>query len=145
MINALLPAIIAATDGTIKKHREENDTVYNYGCNDVKVVTFHNKGAFAGLGDKNPFIVMCLSLGLTLIISIVFIVTLTKKGAGALKLGLGLLLGGSFSNTYDRLKKGYVVDYLIFPKAPGIIKNLIFNISDFAIIIGALISALSDR
>ncbi len=146
MINALIPALIAGLDGKIKKHREENDIVYNYGCNEqIKIVTFHNKGAFLGLGDKNPFIVMVLSFGLTLILSIVFVLTLTKKGAGALKFGLGLLLGGAFSNTYDRLRKGYVVDYLIFPKAPGLIKNVIFNISDFAIIIGSLISALADR
>lgn len=143
MINALIPIAVAATDSKVKKHREENDTVYNYGCNDVRVVTFHNRGAFLGLGEKNPFLVMLLSVTLTMIISVVFLLTLTKKGTGALKLGLGLLLGGAFSNTYDRLKKGYVVDYLIFPKAPGIIKNVIFNLSDFAIIIGSLISALS--
>jgi len=145
MINALLPIAIAATDNKIKTHREENDTVYNYGCNDVKIVTFHNKGAFLGLGEKNPAIVMALSAALTLIISIVYVLTLGKKGAGALKLGLGLLLGGACSNTYDRIKKGYVVDYLIFPKAPGRVKNVIFNLSDFAIIIGAFISALSDK
>ena len=38
-------------------------------------------------------------------------VTLGQKGKAALKLGLAFLLGGAFSNTYDRLKRKYVVDY----------------------------------
>jgi len=145
MINAFVPVAVAGIDGKIKKYREENDTVYDYGCDAVKVVTYHNKGAFCNAFDRWPFWVMVLSACLTVIILAVFLVTLGKKGNNALKAGLGLLLGGAFSNTYDRMKKGYVVDYLIFPKAPGRVKNLIFNISDFAIILGALISVFAGE
>ncbi len=142
MLDILLPAIVAGTDAMVKKHREENDETYRYLNDNLKVVTFHNKGAFLGRGSSYPVAVTALSVMLTVILGAVFILTLTKSGLKMLKLGLGLLLGGAFSNSYDRLKKGYVVDYLVFDKAPGFLKNIVFNISDFAIIIGSLISVL---
>ncbi len=142
MLSILLPAAIAGTDSVIKKHREDNDTVYKCLGDRVSIITYRNKGAFLGKGSSTPVPVMIASVTLTLILSVIFLVTLTKSGLRALKFGLGLLLGGAFSNSYDRIKKGYVVDYLVFEKAPGFLGNVVFNISDFAIIIGALISAL---
>ena len=142
MFNVLLPAIIAGTDSLIKKQREENDTVYEYLDGKIRIVTFHNKGALLGRGKKKPVLVAFMSVVFTAFVAIVFILTLTKKGLKLLKFGLGLLLGGAFSNTYDRLKKGYVTDYMVFRHAPGFLKNVVFNLSDFAIMIGALISAL---
>ena len=44
-----------------------------------------------------------VSLVFTLILTIVFIVSLGHRGNNLLRLGLSLLLGGAFSNTYDRL------------------------------------------
>jgi len=138
-----LPFGIAATDYIIKKHRDENYGS-SYRINDhIAITTYHNKGAFLNLGEKKSGLVMAISIIITVILSLIFLFTLTLKGRWLLKMGLSLLLGGAFSNSYDRLKKGYVVDYLNFPKAPGFIRNMIFNISDFAIIIGALISACS--
>ena len=145
MINLILPAIIAGGDCSIKRHREENDEEYEYLKGKVKVVTYHNKGAFLNLGDKYPFVVLVLSMIFTFLIGILFVFSLGFKGRGILKAGLGLLLGGAFSNTYDRLKKGYVVDYLNFPHAPGKIRQIIFNISDFAIIIGSLMSIFVEK
>ncbi|MBQ0028666.1 MAG: signal peptidase II [Lachnospiraceae bacterium] len=145
MINLILPAIIAGGDCSIKRHREENDEEYEYLNGKVKVVTYHNKGAFLNLGDKYPFVVLVLSMIFTFLIGILFVFSLGFKGRGILKAGLGLLLGGAFSNTYDRLKKGYVVDYLNFPHAPGKIRQIIFNISDFAIIIGSLMSIFVEK
>lgn len=142
MTGLLLSVAIAAADSLIKRHREENDTTYEFLDDHVRIVTYRNKGAFLGKGSGHPVLVMWASVALTIVLGTVFIITLTHSGLKALKLGLGLLLGGAFSNSYDRLKKGYVVDYIVFSKAPGFIKNIVFNISDFAIIIGALISAL---
>lgn len=145
MINLILPALIAGGDYKIKKHREENQEEYEYFDGKVKVVTYHNNGAMLNLGERKPFVILVLSVVFTVALSIVFAISLTFKGRGALKAGLGLLLGGAFSNTYDRIRKGYVVDYLNFPKAPGIIKGIIFNISDFAIIIGSLMSLFNEK
>lgn len=59
-----------------------------------------------------------------------------------LKTGLSILLGGAYSNTYDRLVRGYVVDYFGFQVKNERLRNIVFNISDFCIMIGALISVL---
>ena len=61
-----------------------------------------------------------------------------------MKFGLSLLLGGAFSNTYDRLKRGYVVDYFRVNVPVKRIRKLIFNISDFCIMIGALLIVLEE-
>ena len=62
-----------------------------------------------------------------------------------LKFGLSLLLGGAFSNTYDRLRRGYVVDYFRLNVPAKRIWNLIFNISDFCIVIGAVLVVLGEQ
>ena len=51
------------------------------------------------------------------------------------------MLGGAYSNTYDRLVRKYVVDYVSF-RVPGRLKKVIFNIGDFCIMIGALLCVL---
>ena len=140
MISLFLPFMVAGSDYKIKGYREENREEQHYLKDQVRLTTYHNRGAFLNIGKKRPAIVCVCSVIFTIITGVIFIITLTCKGRGILKAGLGLLLGGAFSNTYDRIKKGYVVDYLNFPKAPGAIKNVIFNISDFAIIIGSAIS-----
>ena len=59
-----------------------------------------------------------------------------------LRVGLSLLLGGAFSNTYDRLKRKYVVDYVSFGVKWKKLRQVVFNISDFCIITGALLAIL---
>lgn len=63
-------------------------------------------------------------------------------GNRLLRVGLALLLGGAFSNTYDRLKRKYVVDYLSFGVRWKGLRRIVFNVSDFCILIGAMLSAL---
>lgn len=50
-----------------------------------------------------------------------------------------LILAGALSNTYDRVERGYVVDYLKVGR-----KRAIYNISDFFIIIGVIIRAIRN-
>lgn len=103
----------------------------------------HNKGAFLNAGQGNRRAVAALSVALSAAVAVLFLLTLGTKGNKALKTGLAMLLGGAFSNTYDRLKRGYVVDYFSFGVRWKWLSRIIFNISDFGIIIGALTAALS--
>lgn len=111
----------------------------------VFIRRYHNKGAFLNLGEKIRPVIAIISCVMVAIIGIIFILTLTRKGSGILKLGLALLLGGAFSNTYDRLKRKYVVDYFSFQTKSPRINKIIFNSADFCIMIGALIIALSSN
>lgn len=141
----LLTAGIFALETLIKQNREENTKNIEYLNGNMQITTYHNYGAFLNGGDKKPFIVKILSVLLTLGLTVLFILTFTRYGMKQLRGGLALLLGGAYSNTYDRIKRGYVVDYLNFPKMPGRIKHIVFNISDFCIMIGACLIVIKHN
>ncbi len=109
----------------------------------IRLRMHHNKGAFLNAGQKSRAAVATLSLLLTIGVTAAFALLLGKQGNKMLKTGFSLLLGGAFSNTYDRLKRKYVVDYFSFHVRWKWLSRVIFNLSDFGIILGALLVALS--
>ncbi|MCM1266738.1 MAG: signal peptidase II [Bacteroidales bacterium] len=104
---------------------------------------YHNTGVAFDLGAKKQGAVACLSLLLTLVLSVVFLATFTFRGNSTLKAGLAFLLGGAYSNTYDRLVRKYVVDYVSFPVKNKRLRSMVFNLADFCILIGALLMTLA--
>lgn len=113
-------------------------------CNGAMILRrYHNHGAFLNLGEKRKKLIAVLSVFFSVGITILFICSLGTRGNHQLRTGLALLLGGAFSNTYDRLKRKYVVDYVSFGVKWKRLQNIVFNISDFCIIIGALLTVLS--
>lgn len=102
----------------------------------------HNRGAMLNAGQKRRPLIAALSLILTIAVTGLFFLSLGHRGNNLLRVGLSLLLGGAFSNTYDRLRRRYVVDYLSFGVKWPRLRKIIFNLSDFCIIIGALLAAL---
>ena len=105
---------------------------------------YHNRGAFLDAGEKRQKAVALLSLLLTLFMTVVFLSTFSLRGNSTLRAWLALLLGGAYSNTYDRLTRNYVVDYVSFPVKNKRVRRVVFNISDFCIMIGALLMVLGD-
>lgn len=103
----------------------------------------HNEGAFLSFGEHRAKLVKLFSIGLTGICLVIFIFTLGRRGKILLKTGLTFLLGGAFSNTCDRLTRQYVVDYFGFNVKNERFRNIIFNLSDFFILIGSMISVIS--
>lgn len=104
----------------------------------------HNRGMAFNVGEKRQSAVAAVSLALTALLTLVFIISLGHWSNNLLRTGLALLLGGAFSNTYDRLKRKYVVDYFSFGVRWKGLRKIVFNISDFCIIIGALMSVLGS-
>lgn len=130
-----------------KKHVEENipegsgkEALHG----GIILTKYHNRGAALNALEKRPEVVKWISIVLTAVAAAVFLGSLGYAGRGLLKSGLSLLLGGAFSNTYDRLKRGYVVDYFRLNVPAKRIRNLIFNVSDFCIILGAALVAVGD-
>ena len=103
---------------------------------------YHNRGAALNFGERRRPLVAAVSVLLTLAALGALILSLGQKGNGMLRVGLSLLLGGAFSNTYDRLKRKYVVDYVSFGVKWKKLRQVVFNISDFCIITGALLAIL---
>lgn len=105
---------------------------------------YHNQGAFLNMGERRPWVVAALSVILTILLAGFFVCTFTMAGGGMLRWGLTLMLGGAFGNTYDRLRRKYVVDYVSFNVPFKRLRQIVFNISDFCIMIGAMLSVISE-
>lgn len=143
----LLAIAVFVTDLLIKNHIERTGTEGKTQsvCGGRMILhKYHNKGAFLNAGERKSGLVAILSLILTLGATVLFLATFTFRGRWMLRSGFALLLGGAYSNTYDRLIRKYVVDYVSFPVKNKKIRNIVFNISDFCIMIGALLIVLGS-
>lgn len=141
MIYIIIILVIFITDDKIKQYIEENKIMHKSEKilnGNIIIERYHNKGAMFSFMDDKVEIVKMVSTALLGILLILFAFIIPKKGGHLFKLGLSLVLGGALSNVYDRLKKGYVVDYFSF-KA---IKKIVFNISDICIFTGLAIIAI---
>ena len=126
----------------IEKNKREGDTEKILGgC--ILVRKHHNKGFALNKLSGRQSLVAALSLGLAVFCTLLFVAGFTNRGSVLLRTGLSFLLGGAYSNTYDRLKRKYVVDYFSFGVPAKGIRRIIFNISDICIMIGALICVIA--
>lgn len=147
MVYAIISALIFSLDFVIKNWVENKTAAgeeREIGNGLLLLKKYHNKGAFLNAGENKSGLVAILSVMLTLAMTVLFLVTFTFKGSRLLKTGLAFLLGGAYSNTYDRMRRHYVVDYVSFPVKNKFIRRIVFNISDFCIMIGALCMALGS-
>lgn len=147
MIYAVLAAAIFLIDLVIKNWVEREGTEgeeRKIGNGHLLLRKHHNKGMFLNAGEGKSTLVALLSIVLTLAMTVVFLVTFSFRGSRLLKIGLAMLLGGAYSNTYDRIHRHYVVDYVSFPVKNKAVRRIIFNISDFCIMIGALCMVLGS-
>lgn len=125
----------------VEKRMKEGETRY-FCRGKILLRRHHNRGVMLNFLQKLQPAVAALSLALTVMVTVLFGISLGTRGNNLLRVGLAFLLGGAFSNTYDRLKRKYVVDYLSFGVKWKRLRRIIFNISDFCIIIGALLAVI---
>ncbi len=141
MIYILIVTSIFITEFKIKKYIEENkemhkkEKIFN---GNIILERYHNKGAMLNFMEDKVELVKMITVTLLGILLLLFALLLPKKGNHVLKFALSLVLGGALSNVYDRLTRGYVVDYFSFK----FLKKIIFNISDICIFIGSGLIAL---
>jgi len=90
----------------------------------------HNRGAAFGILRNQLFLFITISL---CVILFIFIHLRNKKNSFLLRISLSLILSGSIGNLIDRLRFGYVIDFLDFRFWP------VFNLADSALTIGALL------
>lgn len=95
----------------------------------------HNDGFPMGVFRDRPELVKNLPAMVLSSVAGVFFWLYPKKGHLAEKLGASLVLGGGLSNVYDRMKRGYVVDYVSIQHEK--LKDLIFNLGDVCILLGS--------
>lgn len=99
----------------------------------LRIVFGQNSGALFGLFKDNAAM-----FGLVSIVVVGLIVVYHARAAGTLYLSitLGLLLGGAIGNMLDRLRLGYVVDFV--DVGIGSLRFYTFNVADSAISLAIL-------
>jgi len=83
--------------------------------------------AFGFLRGKTLFFIV---VALLVLVFIIFLAPRLSRARPLLRLVFGLLLGGALGNLLDRIRLGYVIDFLDFRIWP------VFNIADMAIVVG---------
>lgn len=103
----------------------------------LRLIHTRNSGAVFGLFRDNAFL-----FGLASIVVIGLIVAFhARSGRSAyLSVTLGLLLGGAIGNLTDRLRLGYVIDFV--DAGIGTLRFYTFNVADAAISLSVLMLIL---
>lgn len=127
----ILAVIVAVVDQGIKYYIQSHMTL---GLS-IPVVNqvFHityilNPGAAFGLLEHQTKLFVAVAFGM--LAALLYFYRHIAAGHWLLRLGTGLLAGGAIGNLIDRIKTGYVVDFLDFRIWP------VFNSADIAIVTG---------
>jgi len=140
LISLIAAALIIALDQSTKYWVQSS----LQGVGDIPVWegVFHlhyarNTGAaFSFLSGQNVF--FCIVAGAAMLGLLIYIILRAKKLQNVLLLCLGLILGGGIGNLIDRIRFGYVVDFLYF----RLINFAIFNVADMALVVGSILLAV---
>jgi signal peptidase II len=96
-----------------------------------------NRGVSMGLLTADTEVGRWLLVGLTGVIAIAVAFWIRRERAFPEALALGLVLGGALGNIVDRIRFGYVVDFVHLHAGPW--SFYVFNVADAAITIGVVI------
>jgi len=94
----------------------------------------HNTGAAFGMFKDHPFLFILIAVVFSCLV-IYFLAVRSQVLNTLEKISLCLILAGTLGNLTDRIRFGYVVDFLDFRVWP------VFNIADSSITIGAILLA----
>jgi signal peptidase II len=116
----------------------------SYAGDTFRLLYSENPGAFLGLGgglpDELRFAVFVVGVGL-LLFGLLAFVLFSRAPARNTVIGVGLILGGGFSNWADRLVNGnFVVDFMNVGIGP--LRSGVFNVADLLVEAGALVLLL---
>lgn len=91
----------------------------------------HNEGAAWSILAEKPVFLIILSAVILLVV--IFFLFKTPKDQKLLRASLALVIAGALGNLIDRVRLGYVVDFLRLPHWP------IFNIADCLLVVGVIL------
>lgn len=137
MIYIIAGSIIIAIDQLAKNYFSKNFEIGSFKeiiKNKFYFANVKNTGAAYGLLNKNPILLKLISIFSIILVSLHFIDIFKEDKSKNIRFALAFILGGAFSNVFDRFKRKSVTDYFYIKvkKAP------IFNIADIFIFFGSL-------
>jgi signal peptidase II len=101
----------------------------------IRIAYSHNTGIAFSMLQGMPEVLTVVAL-VIVAGAIYFYATQLPNRRGGVQLIMGLILGGAFGNIIDRVRLGYVVDFISVGWFP------IFNLADSAISVGAALLML---
>lgn len=108
----------------------------------VNLQKVHNSGFPMGTLSSRPELVRGFPLFVLTLLSGRYYLLSWKKGRLAEKIGLAAVIGGGFSNVFDRCFRGFVVDYINVKAGP--LEKIVFNLGDAMIGTGGFLIAGSE-
>lgn len=146
LLSALVVVVDQVSKAAITRHFGEFEFISVLPVLDITLL--HNVGAaFSFLASASGW-QRWLFIGLAVSVSVAITVWLCRLPRGAhalLAAGLALVMGGALGNVIDRIRLGYVVDFIHFHWDRAYFPA--FNVADSAITVGAaclLLDALLD-
>ena len=106
----------------------------------LRLTHIHNTGGAFGLFQGQSFlltIVACVGVVIILVYALIVYRRFPFSNNMLGKFALGLVLGGTIGNLIDRLRVGYVTDFIDVGFWPT------FNIADSSVVVGVIIFAFS--
>ena len=100
----------------------------------ARIMNWRNAGASFGMFQQFGGIFTILAIVVALMI--IYYFPRIGRGDWALRLAMGLQLGGALGNLIDRLQRGYVTDFVSVGTFP------VFNVADASITLGVIILLL---
>lgn len=102
-----------------------------------KLVYVENYGAAFGILKHKKIFFIVITFIVVVLISL-FLFKYYSKLNLFMKIGSGLLLGGAIGNLIDRIRFGYVVDFISF-RLFDVYEYPVFNVADMGIVVGTII------
>lgn len=102
-----------------------------------KLAYVENLGAAFGILQNKRWLFVIITLAVIVYISF-FMIKNSHKLNLIIKLGVGMLIGGAIGNFVDRIRYGYVVDFLSF-RLLNRYEFPVFNIADCFIVVGTIL------
>ncbi len=100
--------------------------------NVLELTLVKNKGAAFGILQNQTLFFTIITMAVA--IALVYLLT-TLPGQFLIKISLSLILGGAIGNLIDRIRLGYVVDFIHINHWP------VFNVADMCIVVGSVLLA----
>jgi len=117
----------------IRTNLPEGQSLFEAGF--FRITRLHNTGAAFGLFQGQTFALTIIAF-IGVVVLLVYALIMYRRFPGLdrmlVRLALGLVLGGTVGNLIDRLRFGYVTDFIDFGFWPA------FNVADSAVTVGVI-------
>lgn len=121
------------------KEKEERETIIDK----IVLRKVYNRGFLLNTLQDHPGIVKGASAGVGAGVILYDLWLFIRKGRLFKKLGMVFLSAGAFSNVYDRLVRGKVIDYIGVQSKNKFLSRITANLADAYVMLGAILAGIA--